>query len=166
MSIFRLASDRRPRLLRRWRCLAAAGICAAVLLSPTPQRAEGVAVVLHRDNPAEDLTIRSLRLLYSGFQQRWSHGESVRLVLPATGSESMELLAERIFRLKGESDIDRYYLQAIFRERIPQRPQQLEDREAIAVVERTPGAVALIDPASIPPGAQVRTIVIQGGLEP
>lgn len=123
-------------------------------------------MVLHQDNPTEDLTIRNLRLLYSGFQRHWGHGESVQLVLPAAGSDSMELLAERVFKLESESEIDRYYLHAVFRERISARPLQMTDREALAVVERTPGAVALIDPASIPSGSRVRAIVIGSALEP
>ena len=141
----------------------ATSVCLAIFVlgtSPSSAHAD-VAVVMHADSIEGDLTVRHLRLLYSGYTRRWSDGHSVELVLPASESPAMGLLIERVFKLEDEDDVHRFYLHAIFRERIAIRPQQLNDREAIALVERTPGAIALVDAASIPAGAQLRTVLVQ-----
>ena len=127
---------------------------------PTVAFADRVVAIVHESNTTDEVNLRRLRLLYSGFQGSWGDGTRVDLVLPEPGTDAMTLLADRVFKLGSEREIQRYYLHAIFQERITKRPQQLRERDAVRAVERNPGGLALVSVGSVPADARVRTIEI------
>ena len=154
----RSGSDEMRRVATtRWTILAFV-LTWTLVAAPVSAQEDDVAVVLHPENDRVEMSVRHLRLIYTGYVRQWSNGRSIDLILPPADSPAMTILSERVFRKQTAAEIDRFYLHAIFRERFAKRPVQMSDRDALRYVEVTPGAVALVRRSNIPPDARVRTI--------
>src|SRR5262245_32005157 len=102
-------------------------LTAALGLGPAAPAAAAAEVVaiLHPDNPTRELSMKQLRLLYGAYKRQWAGGGTVHLLLPPSGGEAMSFLVSRVFRKSEEGEIARYYLEAIFQQKIAQAPQQV-----------------------------------------
>ena len=139
-----------------------AALAALALLASTPSdaaKAEPVAIV-HPDNPTASLSIQQLRLMYALYKRSWKHGERIDLVLPPSDREAMDFLVTRVFRKTRPDDIAAYYVDAVFRQKIPKAPRQLGERDAIAFVASHPGAIAIIDRSDLTSLDKVRIVAI------
>ena len=146
------------RRIARAALLVGLALCFAGTTTGYAQADEAIVLVVHRDNPIEDATVRSLRLVFSGYRRVWHDGRPIHLVIPGSGTPAMRYLVERVFRRKNEDDVHRYYLRAVFQERLASAPDQLDDRRAIARVAVNPGAVALVAESSVVADPRLRVI--------
>jgi hypothetical protein len=121
-------------------------------------RAEEIVTIVNESNPLTAMSIHRLRLVYALYQRTWSGGIRVHLVLPAPESRAMEFLVSKVFRKSYDWEIDRYYIQAVFQQRIAKRPPQLPAKAAIARVRSDPGAIALVDRDEITDGSGLRIL--------
>jgi hypothetical protein len=151
---------------RPGRHLALLLACAVGLVATAPEAdaapAGDVVVVVHRENPVEELSQQILRRLYRGDQKRWPHGEPVTLLLPRPGTAPMQVVASRVLGLRSDAELAQYYMAAIFQQKIQHAPPTLAQRQAIAEVARNPGAVALVERKAVQPDAAVRVLSVEG----
>jgi hypothetical protein len=133
----------RGRLVR-FRSRALACIVASWALVTSAWAGDVVAVV-HASNATTEISVHRLRLLYGLYQRTWPGGVRVALLLPESGSPAMDFLVDTVFRMGEEFELERYYLQAVFQQRVARRPRELAAEAAIALVRREPGAIVLVD---------------------
>jgi hypothetical protein len=109
--------------------------------------ADSVVAIVNAENPATEITIHELRLMYALYRRTWEGGARVVLVLPVEGTEAIRFLAESVFRRNNPADVGRYYVQAVFQQRIVRAPPSLPLNSAIALVSNEEGAIALVETA-------------------
>ena len=117
------------------------------ILVPTGAVADDTSIVaiVTSNNPSANLTIHELRLMYGLYRRTWEGGVRVVLVLPENGTPEMEFLATRVFRRSSESEVTRYFVQAVFQQRVVKAPPSLPSNSAIALVRIEEGAIALVE---------------------
>lgn len=156
----------RRRRHRRWRGGIARWACCLLVaaLAAGGQRSladEQIVVIVHSENPVSTLTLHDLRLMYGLYRRVWTSGPQVRIVLPLPDTPVMGFLLHRVFRrMKSVVDLDRFYLEALFQQRIGKRPEQLSQRAALSFVRSVKGGVALIERSALPDSAGVRILEI------
>jgi hypothetical protein len=84
----------------------------------------------------------------------------VLLLLPPPEDPGADYLARRVFRKEGASDVDRYYLEAIFQQKLAQAPARLPLPEALRRVAEEPGAIVLLERASAGEARGIRLLAI------
>ena len=142
--------------------LSAAGLLLGLALAASaPAAAQEVVALVHPSNPAQSISVKQLRLLYGSYKRTWESGTPVHLLLPPPGDDGMKFLVSTVFRKQSEEDISRYYLQAIFEQKIASAPPQLSRSEALGAVRRDPGAIVLLDAASVGDATGVRMLRIE-----
>ena len=128
--------------------------------------ADDVVAIVHPENPSLTLAVHDLRLMYGLYRRVWSSGDLVRIVQPLPDSPAMDFLIQRVFRrMKSATDIDRFYLEALFQQRIGRRPEVLSPQETIFFVQSVPGAVALVERSALRAPLTVRVLEV-GGIGP
>ena len=61
-----------------------------LMLLPSLGLAEGSILVVHKDNPANRLTLAEVRGIFLGRKVFWENGESIEVLLQKTGERSEE----------------------------------------------------------------------------
>jgi hypothetical protein len=120
-----------------------------------------IVAIVHPSNRLErEISVRELRLVYALYQRAWKGGSRVELVLPPTGSAELEYLLENVLLKASPSELARFYIQAVFQNRIAEEPPVLDVALALAFVRRAPGGIALVrrDEIGSPAGVRVLTI--------
>jgi len=119
-----------------------------------------IVAIVNESNSQADISLQRLRLLYALYQRSWHGGVRVKIVLPASGSSAMRFLISKVFRKGDEWQIDRFYIQAVFQQRIPSRPEQLSSRAAVAMVRSNPGAIAIVGREEVADASGLRILPI------
>jgi hypothetical protein len=117
-----------------WLSLAAPLCIALALFAAEPSTAEEYVAVLNAENPSVEFSVQTARLLYGGYKRKWKDNRSVALILPPVGSPAMRFLAQRVFKVSSESQVQRYYLEALFQQRLGEVPPHLDTASAVARV--------------------------------
>lgn len=151
-------SETAPSLRRPIRRVLVAALASAILAAGA--EAGEVVAIVNPANAAREISLHRLRLLYGLYQRSWPGGVRVHILLPESGSPAMEYLVSTVFRMGREFELDRYYLQAVFGQRIAHGLPRLSPEETLARVRSDPGAIALIDRERIPEPSVVRILSI------
>ena len=158
----RRINRRLPGRIAGWACCL---LVATLVSSGQPSLAddETVVAIVHPDNPVSMLSLHDVRLMYGLYRRVWSSGSQVQIVLPLPGSPAMDFVVDRVFRrMDSVVDVDRFYLEALFQQRIGRRPEQLSARATLVYVRSVRGAVALLDRSVLSDEPGVRVVEIGG----
>lgn len=127
-------------------------ICAA------PLWATEVAVVVHKDNPLEDISLDNLRKICRAEKQFWDGGEKIYLLLRESGSQEKAIMLKTVYRMD-EMELKKFWLAKLFREEIPSFPKTLGSNEAVKrFVAHVPNAIGFIDGQYVDDTVKVLTI--------
>lgn len=133
--------------------LAVAGLAAA---------AEGgdVAIIVHRNQPQEAVSMAELGRIFRLDQQHWKNGEKIDLVLQLSGSAKEAVILDRIYRMKAE-ELKPFWLGKIFRGELTAAPRTFaSDASVRQYVAGNLRAVGFID--SVLLDAAVKALSIDG----
>jgi len=124
-------------------------------------RAQEVVALVGRDITLTALSIDDLREIYQGNRKVWRSGESIELFLPPEGSPAMSLLVKQVFRKHSSTDLSKFYLRAIFKNKFSRPPKSYQRAlEAVALIHRAPGGIAIISAHEIVNAPLVRVVPI------
>src|SRR3989338_3628711 len=84
-----------------------------------------VVVIVNSNNKVSELSIQDVRMIYKGEKKSWSDGSKISVFLPPWGSGEMQTMVESVFRCQDEPDVKKYYLTAIFQQKITTIPPSL-----------------------------------------
>jgi ABC-type phosphate transport system substrate-binding protein len=135
---------------------------ALALAFPAAAGESQLVVIVHPSNPlAREISVHELRLVYALYQRAWKGGSRVELVLPPSGSDAMEYLLENVLLKSNPSELARYYIQAVFQNRIVEVPPVLDAVDAVAYVRGAPGGIAVLRRAEAGAADGVRVLEIR-----
>ena len=141
-------------------------ICLAFLILPqsgtNDTLVEDFAVIVSRENSVKELSKLELERIFRKEKQFWEGGGKIVLELPKSGSDAKDVLLTELYRME-EDELRRYWIGLVYQNKISEPPKVLAScAVAVAVVSKTNGAVAVVDPAAIKPESRVRIVRIDG----
>jgi ABC-type phosphate transport system substrate-binding protein len=124
----------------------------AALAAPALSRAAGIqppdgealAIIVHRSNPVNNLTMRELRRIFMLDTQTWPSGRKITVVLREPGQPE-RAAAIRVICGMSEADYDRHVLFQTFRGQIGRGPRSIRSAAAmLRFVFNAPGAIGYV----------------------
>ena len=108
--------------------------------SPGP----AMAIIVHRSNPVNELTLAELRRIFMLETQTWPHGRKITLVLGEKGQAGRPEIIRLICGFS-EADYDRHILLQTFRGHVGLGPRAIRSPAAmIRFVFNAPGAIGYV----------------------
>jgi len=130
--------------------------CTLALLPPAPaspvdiKESTDIAVVVNPQNPANDISLSTLKKLVLGEEHQWKNKARIALVLRQPGTREREIMLSRIAQMK-ESEFKQLWMARVFRGESDVEPFTVPSNgSASAYVEVSPGGIAFM------PGTDVR----------
>jgi phosphate transport system substrate-binding protein len=134
----------RCALIVAFAALLAVPSSRAAAAGPTQGLADALAIIVHRSNPVEGLTMRELRRIFMIETQTWGNGRRITVVLREKDQPEH---AEAIRMICGISvgQYDRHVLLQTFRGAIDRGPREILSAEAmLRFVFNVPGAIGYV----------------------
>lgn len=130
-----------------------------ILAPVVPQAAAGeVAVIVHRENPVDELAYDQLVKIFKQDKQHWSDGRPIYLIMQEAGSPEKELVLKKVFKMDQE-ELKKFWLTRIFRGEIPSFPKTLSSNAAVRrFVGQVAVAIGFIDASTADPSVKVLRI--------
>lgn len=131
------------------------------LFSGTSAGAERVpiAVIVHKQVPVNDLSLRELRRVFRGERHSWSEDLTITLLTPPQGSPERKVLLNEIYEQRSEVQYQQYWISKLFGDSPSISPKITRSSEMSAsLVREIPGAIALVSAYKIPSGVKVLRI--------
>jgi len=144
-------------------------LTAAALIGPTPQSSvkaappkEGLAIIVNRENPVENLSMAELRTVFLGERSHWPNGRRITIVMMEPGQSEREAVVRDICRMS-ESDLRRRYLQGLLTGEVLVSPKTLSSPVGVRkFVFNVPGAIGYVRPEDL--DDSVKVVRIDGRL--
>ena len=131
--------------------------------SASSARAQNLVVIVNGANDVSDVSVHDLSRIYKLSRRSWPDGTPIALYLPPPTSDAAKLLATKLLRVGGESDMFSFYLRAIFRQKITQVPESVPLAPlAIERVANTLGGIALVERDDVRSTGRIRVIEVDG----
>ncbi len=119
-------------------------------VSPVFAADEHFVVIVNNANNVGGISANEIKLIYLGKKKMWSNGEKIVMWLPASQSAEMRFLLSEILKFKDEMDLKKYYLSAIFEQRMTVIPSAVRNPEDTArKVAKNKGGIALVNEADV-----------------
>jgi phosphate transport system substrate-binding protein len=144
-------------------------LVTAAVVEPTPQSRvlaarpkEGLAIIVNRENPLENLSLSELRTVFLGERSHWPNGRRITLVMMEPGQPERQTLVRDVCRMS-ESDLRRRYLQGLLTGEVLVSPKILASPIGVRkFVFNVPGAIGYLRPGDV--DDTVKVIRIDGHL--
>ena len=131
-----------------------AGSAHAAAVAPIQQRT--LAVIVHKSNPAEDLSLTELREYYLSERTSWPTKQKVRAVMIATGRPERAALLQIALDMRREQDYQAHFLRAKFTEQALEQPRELQSSaDVLRFVSNVTGALAYLPASEVDPSVKV-----------
>jgi len=155
--------------MTRYPAIIALIVATAALIEPMPQSRvqaarpkEGLAIIVNRDNPVENMSMTELRTIFLGERSHWPNGRRITLVMMEPGQPERDAVVRDICRMS-ESDLRRRYLQGLLTGEVLVSPKTLANPVGVRkFVFNVPGAIGYLRPEDV--DDTVKVIRIDGHL--
>lgn len=155
--------------MTRYPAIIALIVATAALIEPMPQSRvqaarpkEGLAIIVNRDNPIENMSMTELRTVFLGERSHWPNGRRITLVMMETGQPERDVVVRDVCRMS-ESDLRRRYLQGLLTGEVLVSPKTLASPVGVRkFVFNVPGAIGYLRPEDL--DDTVKVIRIDGHL--
>lgn len=118
-----------------------------------------VAVIVHSQVPADELSLAELRRIFFGERQFWAGDLLITLLAPPQGTPERKVLLNKIYQRRSESQYQHYWINRLFGEGVQSAPKITGSHTMSAsLVREIPGAIALVSASKIPRGVKVLRI--------
>lgn len=130
------------------------GAANAVSVVAPQQRA--LAVIVHKSNPTEDLSLSELREYFLSERTNWPTKQKVRAVMIAAGRPERAALLQVALDMRREQDYQAHFLRAKFTEQALEQPRELAaTADVLRFVSNVPGALAYLPASEVDPSVKV-----------
>ncbi len=126
--------------------------------SETPK----MVVIVNHDNPVLELPLSEVRHIFQGDRKRWKDGSMIEVILPRPGSPAMHSVLRNVFKMKSVAELGRYYLAAIFRQKLLEAPRTASINDTIRIVSRSKSAFAVVPHTSAIDKDGIKVIEVAG----
>lgn len=130
--------------------VAAYWIMVFCFVPPGSAADQHFVVIVNNGNNVGGISANELKLIYLGKKKMWASGDKIVIWLPASQSAEMRFLLSEILKLKDETDLKKYYLSAIFEQKMTVIPSAVHNAEdAARKVARYKGGMALVNASDV-----------------
>ena len=149
---------RRCRMLLWMACFLVAG-----QLGLTPEvhgqpSENAIAIVVHSDVAADDLSFAQLRKIFMGDQQFWSDRKRITLLVRAPEAYERDAVLKHIYEMS-EGQFRQYWIAKIFRSEVTSGPKIVYSTEmAHELVRALPGSITFMRATDVGDGMKVLRI--------
>ena len=124
---------------------------------------EALAIVVHKNNPVENVTTDELRKLCRAERNHWSNGRRVTVALREPGQAERAAVLKSVYGFT-EEDFHRHFLQSTFTGEVQSAPKHLATASGLRrFVFNVPGAIAFVRVSEVDDSVKVLRL---DGLEP
>ncbi len=137
-----------------------------VLLSfpPSTLQRGDLAIIVHKSNPVEDLSLAELREYFLAERGHWSTRQKIRVAMREPGSPEREAVLRLICGMNRDQDFSTYFLRAKFSEQVIDEPRNLDSTpNMIRFVANVSGAIGYVRADEVDPSVRVIRV---GNLSP
>jgi hypothetical protein len=114
-----------------------------------------IAVVVHPDTPASDLTLSDVRKVLLGERQYWSAKLPVVLLIRAPVARERDVVLRVIYQMS-EAQFKQYWVAKIFRAEAASPPKIVYSNDMqYELISGIPGAIGFMDARNVRPGLKV-----------
>ena len=125
--------------------------------------ADEIVAIVHPGNGATEFSADELKKIFTINRKNWPDGTGIIVLLPAWGSDEMKVLTTRIVKCGDEANLKKYYLTAIFQQKITEIPVSVrDDQEAARLVAANAGSITIVDESKISGITGVKVVRING----
>lgn len=122
------------------------------------QSVPGIAVIVNKDLPVDDLPLTELRRILLGDRAFWSSGLKVTLLIRAPIARERDAAVKTVCDMT-EAQFRQHWIAKVFRAESAMGPKIVYSNDsAIEAVGRTPGAVAFVEATAVTKGVKVLKI--------
>jgi phosphate transport system substrate-binding protein len=120
---------------------------------------EGLAIVVNRKNPIDNVTLEQLRDIFLEEREWWSNRRRIRLVAMQRGAAERQTVLRVIYRMKKDWDFDKYFFFGVYRGEFSTSPVTLATPEEVRnYVSMTPGAVGYLRASDVDNSVKVVSV--------
>lgn len=121
----------------------------------TPQRGD-LAIIVHKSNPVQNLTMSELREYFLAERSHWSTQQKIRVAMRESGSPERETVLRLVLRMNRDQDFTTYFLRAKFSEQVIDEPRNLDSTSnMIKFVANVSGAIGYVRADDVDPSVRV-----------
>lgn len=132
------------------------------ILSSRLAYAGNIVIVVHKDNPIDDISFRDLVKIFKQDRQYWKDGRKIYLIMQEMGSPEKEIVLKKIYKMNN-NELKKFWLTKMYREEISSFPKTLSSNEAVKLfVSQAPSAVGFMDSDSL--DESIKILKIDGKL--
>ncbi|HEY9281869.1 MAG TPA: hypothetical protein VIP46_00295, partial [Pyrinomonadaceae bacterium] len=115
-----------------------------------------LAVIVHRSNPTENLSLAELREYFLSERTNWPTKQKVRAVMIAAGRPERAALLQVALDMRREQDYQAHFLRAKFTEQALEQPREMAaTADVLRFVSNVPGALAYLPASEVDPAVKV-----------
>jgi len=123
---------------------------------------DALAIVVHRANPVESLTVPELRRIFMLETQNWPHGRRITVVLREKGQPERDEAIRMICGIS-EAEYERNLLLQTFRGSVTRPPRSIQSASGmLRFIFNTPGAIGYVRAGEV--DNSVKVVAIDGRL--
>jgi phosphate transport system substrate-binding protein len=109
-----------------------------------PVSAAEVAIIVHPDNPVNELSPAETARIFLQEQRYWPNGQRIYLVLQEAGAEEKQVMLKRVYQMD-DAQLKKFWLGKLFRGEIAEFPHTLASNEAVKrFVSQAPNAIGFV----------------------
>lgn len=150
---------------RRHMFLSKAVICLlgmTIILCPVRSFAESLAVIVHSDNPTEDISFEDLGKIFKAEKSHWLHDGKIYILMHEASSKEQQMILRILYGMTAK-DLKKFWLMKIYQGEISSFPKTVASNESLRrFVEQVPNAIGIIP--SQDAGEDVKVLKVDGKL--
>ena len=124
-------------------------------LLSTPQRGD-LAIIVHKSNPVQNLTMAELRQYFLAERNHWSTQQKTRVAMREPGAPERDAVLRLICGMNRDQDFTTYFLRAKFSEQVIDEPRNLDSSaDMIKFVANVSGAIGYVRADEVDPSVRV-----------
>jgi ABC-type phosphate transport system substrate-binding protein len=124
--------------------------------SPSTLQRSDLAIIVHKSNPIQNLTMSELREYFLAERSRWSTQQKIRVAMREPGSPEREAVLRLICGMNRDQDFTTYFLRARFSEQVIDEPRNLDSASnMIKFVANVAGAIGYVRADEVDPSVRV-----------
>jgi ABC-type phosphate transport system substrate-binding protein len=121
----------------------------------TIQRTD-LAIIVHKSNPIENVSLTELREYFLAERSHWSTRQKIRVAMREPGSAEREAILRLVCGMKRDQDFTTYFLRAKFSEQVVEEPRNLDSSpNMIRFVANVLGAIGYVRADEVDPSVRV-----------
>jgi ABC-type phosphate transport system substrate-binding protein len=125
-------------------------------LSPSTLQRGDLAIIVHKSNPVENLSLAELREYFLAERSHWSTQQKIRVAMLEPGSPEREVVLRLICGMNRDQDFTTYFLRAKFSEQVIDEPRSLDSTpNMIRFVANVSGAIGYVRADEVDPSVRV-----------